>query len=235
MSSESLEILAPVRTPVTWRLRDVVPEDRPFLENLYGEAFPIKYDNEFYTSLIKKSYKRTPLFTRVCVDEKLGRLGSVTCRVKSCADVPPLRNGSVLYVMTMAVAPSARRTRTGTRLMHSVLHFATYDDPHVEAIYLHVLVSNDTAIRFYESLGFVRQKLMKDFYTFDDDTHDAYLYVARLTSKAQVVRLPPSSSPVVGKSSSNVFTRVWSWIKEVFWTTDDDVDEDDVAEASTLV
>lgn len=205
----------------TWSLRAVVPQDRPFLEGLYGEAFPIKYDEEFYGSLIKNEYRRTPLFTRVCVDDALGPLGSVTCRIKSSPDVESTRGGAHLYVMTMAVSSTARRTRTGTRLMNAVIHHATYDAPRVEALYLHVLTTNDVAIKFYESLGFVRQQRIEDFYTFDDDNHAAFLYVLRLTGKSVVERVPERPPRI-----RTVLERVWTWIRGVFFVDDDEEDEE---------
>ncbi|OTF76203.1 N-alpha-acetyltransferase 60-like protein, partial [Euroglyphus maynei] len=46
-----------------------------------------------------------------------------------------------------------------------------------KAIYLHVLMTNQLAIRFYEKLHFKRFKLLPFYYLIDNCTYDGYSYV----------------------------------------------------------
>ena len=43
--------------------------------------------------------------------------------------------------------------------------------------YLHVIVSNEGAIRFYEKNGYKNIKLLKKYYVIDKEMYDAYLLV----------------------------------------------------------
>jgi GNAT superfamily N-acetyltransferase len=45
-----------------------------------------------------------------------------------------------------------------------------------ETAYLHVIIQNQAAIRFYEKLGFARLREIADYYTIDDKKHNCYLY-----------------------------------------------------------
>lgn len=46
-----------------------------------------------------------------------------------------------------------------------------------ETAYLHVIITNDAAIRFYEKLGFYRLREIPNYYTINDEKYDCYLYV----------------------------------------------------------
>ena len=45
-----------------------------------------------------------------------------------------------------------------------------------ETAYLHVIIQNQAAIRFYEKLGFSRLREIADYYTIDNEKHNCYLY-----------------------------------------------------------
>lgn len=57
-------------------------------------------------------------------------------------------------LISMWTAPSHRRRGIGRRLVHEVLHWAR--DRHVHTLLLMVTSVNESAIRFYERLGFTR-------------------------------------------------------------------------------
>mmetsp|Transcript_9536 Transcript_9536/g.23746 ORF Transcript_9536/g.23746 Transcript_9536/m.23746 type:complete len:415 (-) Transcript_9536:1253-2497(-) len=54
-----------------------------------------------------------------------------------------------------------------------------------ETAYLHVIIQNQAAIRFYEKLGFARLREIADYYTIDEKTHNCYLY-AKFYDKASI-------------------------------------------------
>ena len=58
------------------------------------------------------------------------------------------------HLVSMWTAPSHRRRGIGRRLVHEVLHWAR--DRHVHTLLLMVTSVNESAIRFYERLGFTR-------------------------------------------------------------------------------
>eukprot|EP00537_Pseudo-nitzschia_pungens_P007897 CAMPEP_0172377980 /NCGR_PEP_ID=MMETSP1060-20121228/69188_1 /TAXON_ID=37318 /ORGANISM="Pseudo-nitzschia pungens, Strain cf. cingulata" /LENGTH=500 /DNA_ID=CAMNT_0013105691 /DNA_START=276 /DNA_END=1774 /DNA_ORIENTATION=- len=55
-----------------------------------------------------------------------------------------------------------------------------------ETAYLHVIIDNEAAIRFYEKLGFERLREIVDYYTIDDEKHNCFLY-ARFFDRASVL------------------------------------------------
>jgi GNAT superfamily N-acetyltransferase len=56
-----------------------------------------------------------------------------------------------------------------------------------ETAYLHVIIQNQAAIRFYEKLGFSRLREIADYYTIDEKKHNCYLY-AKFFDKASIER-----------------------------------------------
>jgi len=52
----------------------------------------------------------------------------------------------------------------------------TSNNKNCETAYLHVIVDNAAAIRFYEKLGFERLREITDYYTIDDEKHNCFLY-----------------------------------------------------------
>jgi len=104
-----------------------------------------------------------------------------------------------------------------------------------ETAYLHVIIQNKAAIRFYEKLGFARLREIADYYTIDEKKYNCYLY-AKFYDRASIERrrlgycyyLPivqafvggaAGSSPIVGlfhRTVTRWVTTIWSSIS-YYW------------------
>lgn len=79
-------------------------------------------------------------------------------------------------ITTIGVDKRYQRQGIGKALMQAMIDFAISQN--CEVMSLEVRVSNHKAISLYESLGFERQAIRKDYY--QDNHEDAYLMTKRL-------------------------------------------------------
>lgn len=79
----------------------------------------------------------------------------------------------------------AKTPNTGSNATKSIFFPSTpiHNKMHCETAYLHVIIQNEAAIRFYEKLGFALLREIADYYTIDDQKHNCYLY-AKFFNKA---------------------------------------------------
>lgn len=77
--------------------------------------------------------------------------------------------------MTVGVIAEFRNIDLGSTLVKRVIS-AVEVDKTCGTIYLHVIIHNIAAIRFYEKLGFYRVKEIQDYYKIDGENHNCYLY-----------------------------------------------------------
>ena len=75
-------------------------------------------------------------------------------------------------ICKIAVRPEYRRNRYAFKLMEEA--FELMKQQEVETVTLEVRVSNEGAIRFYESIGFIKVTIKPHYY---DDGEDAYYMV----------------------------------------------------------
>jgi len=81
----------------------------------------------------------------------------------------------MFYIMTLGTVTEYRHLGLGTTMVQTCMRLVE-KDPQCGALYLHVIVFNSGAIRFYENLGFHRVKEIKDYYTIDGKLYNCYLY-----------------------------------------------------------
>jgi ribosomal protein S18 acetylase RimI-like enzyme len=86
-------------------------------------------------------------------------VGSVCCRV----DTDISTNEKKLYIMTLGCLAPYRNLGLGTQMLEHILVEAK-KDTELKAIYLHVQISNETAIGFYKKHGFEVKETKKDYY-----------------------------------------------------------------------
>lgn len=79
-------------------------------------------------------------------------------------------------ITTIGVDPHYQRCGYGKELMRAMIDLASQHG--CEVMSLEVRVSNELAILLYESLGFEKQSIRKDYY--QDNHEDAYLMIKRL-------------------------------------------------------
>lgn len=126
---------------------------------------------------------RTPFYNRAVCLRAIFTWSSplkVQCDPEDSDILPPgeeRSNADVIYVLTIGVSVEYRRCGLASRLIrHLLSHAATDPSGRCRCVYLHVLTSNDSAIRFYESHGFNQHKLLKDYYEIADAKRDAFTY-----------------------------------------------------------
>jgi ribosomal protein S18 acetylase RimI-like enzyme len=79
-------------------------------------------------------------------------VGAVCCRV----DLTTSEDGSSkrkLYIMTLGCLAPYRRLSIGTKMLRHVMDIVEKDGT-FDAVFLHVQVSNESALRFYKNFGF---------------------------------------------------------------------------------
>jgi len=100
------------------------------------------------------------------------------CRVEHSFKVSGFlpRFSKVGHVVSIGILPSYRRLGIGSGLMKKAMDALKNIYECVE-VYLEVRVSNNTAIKFYEKLGFTIDRVIKGYYK---DGEDAYVMSRRL-------------------------------------------------------
>uniref|UniRef100_A0A8C6WB04 N-alpha-acetyltransferase 50 n=1 Tax=Nannospalax galili TaxID=1026970 RepID=A0A8C6WB04_NANGA len=84
-------------------------------------------------------------------------VGTVCCRVDHS------QNQKRLYIMTLGCFEPYRRLRIGTKMLNYVLNISEKDGT-FDNIYLHVRMSNESAIDFYRKFGFEIIETKKNYY-----------------------------------------------------------------------
>lgn len=137
-------------------LREMMVDDLEEVMKIEEELFAVPWTKEgFFTFLTRND----AMF--LVVEEKEKILGY-------CGLLMVLDEGDVLNV---AVRKDRQREGIGNFLMESMMRLAS--ERGIDIIHLEVRKSNETAIRLYERLGFLRDGLRKGYYT--DPVEDAVL------------------------------------------------------------
>ncbi|KAJ1910690.1 N-acetyltransferase 5 [Tieghemiomyces parasiticus] len=140
--------------------------------------FPVRYSDRFYTNLLTVGE-----FAQLAVVD--GRcVGVVGCQPE--ASVADQALADQVYIMTLGVLAPYRRLGIGRYLLRHVLAHAealnrVASDPgrRLRRVYLHVQVSNDEALHFYQAHGFVIASEVPNYYNRIEPT-SAYLLVRSL-------------------------------------------------------
>lgn len=112
-----------------------------------------KYNEDQLEKIINES--TTPVF--VCVDEDDRAIGHAFCIHKQVKDDNVLTDIKTLYIDDICVDEEARGKHVGTALYEHVLNYAKEEGFY--NVTLNVWSCNPGAVKFYESLGFVPQKI----------------------------------------------------------------------------
>jgi ribosomal protein S18 acetylase RimI-like enzyme len=135
-------------------IREYRPSDMAPMHALDAVCFPP--DVAFSRSELKFFVSHQDFITRVAESDG-GMVGFAVGRLVAPASA---------HVLTLDVAPAARRSGIGTALME-VLH-AEFRRMGAEASFLEVDVANDAARRFYEGLEYRYLELLPDYYPRSD-------------------------------------------------------------------
>lgn len=112
-----------------------------------------KYDENELKDILNN--EETPVF--VCVDENDHVLGHAFCIYKQVLNDSVLTDIRTLYIDDICVDEAYRGKHVGSELYHAVLAYAKEHEFY--NVTLNVWSCNPTALRFYESLGMVPQKI----------------------------------------------------------------------------
>ena len=112
-----------------------------------------KYNAEELKEIIKND--STPIF--VCIDDEAQVCGHAFCISKQVVNDSVLTDIKTLYIDDICVDEKHRRMHIGNMLYDHVRDYAEKNEFY--NITLNVWSCNPVAIKFYESLGFVPQKI----------------------------------------------------------------------------
>ncbi|CAJ1937888.1 unnamed protein product [Cylindrotheca closterium] len=180
--------------------RRILPRDRQAIQALHEEWFPVSYQEEFYDHLVMEEmcHSNAPLYTNLLCqpntasqhddeDEILACLVGISLewnklnsqtRQNLLPDTPYYKgkHKRVFYIMTLGTVDKVRNQGLATTMIEECMQQVVENDPACGALYLHVITSNASAIRFYERLHFWRVQEIEDYYTIDGEKYNCYLY-----------------------------------------------------------
>lgn len=125
-----------------------VAKDAPAMAEVHGQAFTPGWREDEFEDLLDGQ----GVFGLLAREDAGRPVGVILCR--TVADE--------VEVLTVGVAPDARRHGVGKALIEAAL--ATAREAGARACFLEVAVDNEGAIALYERLGFARSGLRKSYY-----------------------------------------------------------------------
>lgn len=174
-----------------YRFRAIQPSDRQQIQDLHEEWFPVRYQSDFYDDLVRGKMCHTgeDLYTKLVVKDDDPNV-ILACIVAAIVPISRLNRISrnlllpdphthrrACYIMTLGTVTEYRKEGLATQLVQRCMEELVMEDPSCGALYLHVITSNQSAIRFYEQrLGFWRVQEIPDYYTIDDHHYNCFLY-----------------------------------------------------------
>lgn len=156
-----------------YKIRPFRPEDLEEVERINRVFLPENYPSYFFI----ENYRRFPNSFLVAEDGEGKVVGYVMCRVESYF----LRDYTILlgHVLSIAVSRRHRRRGIGRALMEGAE--SGLKEYGADAVYLEVRVSNEPAIKLYETLGYKKRGIIPSYYA---DGEDAYLMYKMLDEQA---------------------------------------------------
>ncbi|EDV25622.1 uncharacterized protein TRIADDRAFT_23961 [Trichoplax adhaerens] len=147
-------------------LGDITPHNVKQLKKLNSVIFPVSYNEKFYKDVLTSGdYAKFAFYNDIIV-------GGVCCRVDSSD------NRRRLYIMTLGCLAAYRCLGIGTVMLKHVLKLAETDG-HIDSVYLHVQINNDTAMAFYKNFGFEVIETKSSYYKRIEPS-DAYVLEKKL-------------------------------------------------------
>lgn len=105
------------------------------------------------------------------------------------------------YIMTLGTVHKYRQAGLATQLIEQCYKEIIENDPQCGALYLHVITTNPSAIRFYERLGFWRVQEIPDYYYIEEQYYNCYLYAKYFHGKKKEKTHPSTSLHSLGKAN----------------------------------
>lgn len=137
-------------------INNMIIEDVEAVEKIEKANFSMPWSEESFRSQIKKEYSVS--FTAHYLGKPIGYV--------CCDDI----SGEV-YIGTIAVDTEFRKQGIGTKLLNRVISYCEKNNSSM--LTLEVRVSNESAVKLYEKLGFENLGVRKNFYS--NPTEDAFI------------------------------------------------------------
>lgn len=147
--------------------------------------------DEFYDDLVQERLAGKKLYTCIAIagdDEETSQGEIAACVVGSFVSSSKMsrrmqallmpdktRHSRLFYIMTLGTVTEHRNAGLGSALV-GWIESVVQNDSACGGVYLHVITYNETAIRFYERLGFYRVEEIPDYYDIDGKKYASYLY-----------------------------------------------------------
>ena len=202
------QIIASLNIPIRnedLTFRPMTAEDLPQFKALMAEWFPFEYSDYFYDQAFtstnysflacswtppnqSKSYIIAGILIRFETDSRAFNYVTdkeITTKISCCTRlINYLKNwnNENAYISTIGVIDEARRLGIASRLL-DIAYEKAKKKKNCVSISLHVLTTNQQAIRCYEKNGFVHVCNVKNYYTIQGKTYDARYYVKKVRDK----------------------------------------------------
>lgn len=171
---------------IQYVIRRFDPADLQRVVNINQACLPENYPDSFFL-LIYSSFPEGFLVAESTGDVRKEIAGYTMNRIEvgvSNFSKNPLRRVKKGHVISIAVLPHARKQKLAWRLMIKALE--EMSNKGAEECFLEVRESNEPAITLYERMGFERSKLLKRYYS---DNENAYQMTIKLPQSEGIFEL----------------------------------------------
>ncbi|KAG9133915.1 hypothetical protein Leryth_004629 [Lithospermum erythrorhizon] len=167
--------------------RHIRPSDLEVLEKIHDELFPIRYESEFFHSVVNGrgivSWGAVDRSQPESQNDEL--IGFVTARIITAkeSEIEDLirfessqSDETLVYILTLGVVESYRNVGIASSLISEVIKYASSITTS-RAVYLHVISYNNPAIHLYKRMSFQCVRKLYSFYFINGQHYDAYLFI----------------------------------------------------------
>ncbi|XP_022084917.1 N-alpha-acetyltransferase 60-like [Acanthaster planci] len=165
------------------KLRFLCPDDVTEVKRLCGEWFPVEYPDSWYRDITSDQK-----FYSLAAESSGKIVGLIVAEVKTRSrchreDFNILsstfpNSTQVAYILSLGVVKEYRRRGIATALLDRLLSYLTTSErSNCKAVYLHVLATNTTAIKFYEKHNFRKHEYLPYYYAIRGQPKDGLSYV----------------------------------------------------------
>jgi ribosomal protein S18 acetylase RimI-like enzyme len=175
--------------------RDLIPSlDKLQMKDLHDEWFPLKYQEDFYQHIFNNARNiNIGAFVKIDGSEYLiGSVSAVVVRnvyqplnmfVAACIGCLKACLSYTCYICSVGVIDEARKFGIGKELIRKVDNAARSRLKECRTISLHVVTYNESAIKFYQRLGFTIRATERNYYLIFHRPYSAHYMEYSLRSR----------------------------------------------------
>lgn len=210
--------------------RPIGPSDLEILQQLHANLFPIRYESEFFHSVVNRhdiiswgavdrnrpSALSDELIGFVTIKIVLARESEITDLVRCDSS---RSDQTLVYILTLGVVEAYRNYGIASALIREVTRYAK-TIPTCRAAYLHVISYNTPAIFLYKKMSFTCVRRLYGFYIIDGQHYDAFLFVYYVNggrSPCSPLELAVSAVNYIRTTLQSVACRLWRCDDKKSW------------------